>query len=148
MINRRISHTDIPQVCASFLYTSGECLFTLTNPNTRIVVLQWVSASDYPFGVAETYLLVWLILALRVTHLCHEVLFLLQDEVLHRRPRHNQFVVTDRELLTYPDAKEICPLGVCGPGKGRGQRMGKERTSVHIHLDDAIANGGLDLFLG
>lgn len=39
-------------------------------------------------------------------------------------------------------------MGVYDPGKwGKEKQMCEGRTSVHVHLDDAILDGGLDLLL-
>lgn len=80
--------TDVAQVCAGFLDTSGERLFALADPNTRIVVLRPVLAGIGRLDSSGTHLLVWLVLALGVADLCHNIILLLEDEVLNYRLCH------------------------------------------------------------
>ena len=78
-------HTNVAQVCTSFLNTSGERLFAFADPNTRIVVLRCVSFEQAVSDSPRTHLLVRLILTIGVADLRHEVILLLENEVLNCR---------------------------------------------------------------
>ena len=109
-------HTNVAQVCTSFLDASSERLFAFADPNTRIVVLRCVSFEQAVSDSPRTHLLVRLILALGVADLRHEVILPLENEVLNCRFGHDQLAIASGLLFTYPDSEEIRPLGVYDPG--------------------------------
>ena len=64
----------------------------------------------------RTHLLVGLVLAVRVADLRHEILLLLEDEVLNCRRSYDQWDLGHGcQLATYPDSDEVCPLSVYNP---------------------------------
>lgn len=110
--------TNVAQIRTGLFDTLGECLFTLTNPHTRIVELY--ERRDIPLAVSSrnkkwdydtTNLLVGLICAFGVAYLSLEVIFLLLNKVLFV-PDRSEFICISTRGVAYPDTDEIRKLSV------------------------------------
>ena len=113
-VNKK-GHTNVSEICASFLDTSRESLFTLTDPDTGVVVLEkslrwvWVWTGQ----VHRTNLLVGLVRTLGVTNLGLKIARLALDEVLWRHDVNKKFMWTlTKKIVTYPDTSKVCELSV------------------------------------
>ena len=93
--------TNVSEICASFLDTSRKSLFTLTDPDTGVVVLEkslkwvWVWIGQ----ARRTNLLVGLIGTLGVTNLGLKIARLALDEVLWHHDVNKKFMWTLTKIL-------------------------------------------------
>lgn len=98
MSKRELQSADItyrrcPSPCKLPLH-ERQASFRLPGPNYEDrSAAMCVSLKPVVLSSARTHLLVWLILALRVSNLCHKVILLLEYEVLNCRFSHDQLAL-------------------------------------------------------
>lgn len=85
MKSRGVQPTNVLEVPASLLDSIAHSLLTLTNPDTRVVVLiPQVVNFRLPFAAMKrSHLLVWLVLTLGIANLGLQVALLLLEVVLN-----------------------------------------------------------------